>query len=80
MVMVRTTITLPKALLEQIDELAGDGRRSAWIVETVEARLKRERLGQVIAQTAGALKDSPSWKTAEETYHWVRELREEGED
>jgi len=80
MVMVRTTITLPKDLLEQIDEFAEDGERSAWIVETVEARLKRERLGRVLEETRGALKDSPSWKTAEETYRWVRELREEGEE
>ncbi len=80
MVMVRTTITLPKDLLERIDEFAEHGGRSAWIVETVEARLKRERLGRVIEETAGALKDSPSWKTAEDTYRWVRELREEGEE
>ncbi len=29
MVMVRTTITLPRTLLEQIDEFAEDGGRSA---------------------------------------------------
>lgn len=77
--MVRTTITLPEEVLNQINDLAGDGGRSAWIVSTVEARLKRERLGRVIEETRGALKDSPSWKTADETYRWVRELREEGE-
>ncbi|MEA2025627.1 MAG: ribbon-helix-helix domain-containing protein [Chloroflexota bacterium] len=77
--MVRTTITLPKELLEQIDEFAEDGERSAWIVETVEARLRREHLGRVIEETRGAIKDSETWPTAEATYRWVRELREEGE-
>ncbi len=80
MVMVRTTITLPQELLERVDEFAGDGGRSAWITEAVEARAKREHLGRVLEETRGALKDSPTWPTAEATYRWVRELREEGED
>lgn len=80
MAMVRTTITLPKELLERVDELAGDGGRSAWIVEAVEARAKREHLGRVLEETRGALKDSEWWKTPEETYRWVREQREDRED
>jgi metal-responsive CopG/Arc/MetJ family transcriptional regulator len=80
MVMVRTTITLPKELLERVDEFAGDGGRSAWITEAVQARAKREHLGRVIEETRGALRDSPSWPTAEDTYRWVRELREEPDD
>lgn len=79
MVMVRTTITLPKELLERVDELAGDGGRSAWIVEAVEAQAKREHLGRILEETRGALKDSPTWPTSETTYRWVRELRDEGE-
>lgn len=79
MAMVRTTITLPQELLERVDEFAGDGGRSAWIVEAVEARARREHLGRVIEETRGAIKDSRTWPTAEATYRWVRELREEGE-
>ena len=80
MAMVRTTITLPEDLLDKVDEFAGDGGRSAWIVEAVEARAKREHLGRVLEETRGVLKDSPTWRTADETYRWVRELREEGEE
>ena len=80
MAMVRTTITLPEELLQRVDEFAGDGGRSSWIVEAIEARAKREHLGRVIEETRGALKDSPHWTTAEETYRWVRELREEGDE
>ncbi len=80
MAMVRTTITMPKELLERVDEFAGEGGRSAWIVEAVEARARREHLGRVLEETRGALKDSPTWPTGEATYRWVRDLREEGED
>ncbi len=79
MVMVRTTITLPEELLHRVDEFAGGGGRSAWIAETIEARVKREHLGRVLEETRGAIKDSKTWPTAEATYRWVRELREEGE-
>lgn len=80
MAMVRTTITLPEELLRRVDEFAGDGGRSRWIVEAIEARAKREQLGRVLEETRGVLKDSPSWRTADDTYWWVRELREEGQD
>jgi len=79
MTMTRTTITLPEDLLQQVDELASDGGRSSWIVAAVEARVKREHLGRVLEETRGAIKDSATWPTAEATYRWVRELREEGE-
>jgi metal-responsive CopG/Arc/MetJ family transcriptional regulator len=80
MVMVRTTITLPEALLSQVDDFVGDGGRSAWISEAIETKVKRERLGQAIAETRGALKDSEWWKTPEETYRWVREQRTDREE
>ena len=79
MAMVRTTISMPKELLDRVDEFAGDGGRSAWIVEAVETRTKREHLGRILEETRGALKGSPTWPTAEASYRWVRELRGEGE-
>ena len=79
MAMVRITITLPEELLERVDEFAGDGGRSAWIVDAVQARARRENLARAIEETRGAIKDSKTWPTAEATYRWVRELREEGE-
>jgi len=80
MVMVRTTITLPAELLSQVDDFAAEGGRSAWIAEAVEARVKREHLGRVLDETRGALRDSPSWQTADDTYRWVRELRKDGDE
>jgi len=80
MVMVRTTITLPEELLSDVDAHVGDGGRSAYIAEAVAARIKRDRLGQVLKETRGALRDSPSWGTADETYRWVRSLREDRDE
>ena len=71
------TVRLPAALLAEVDELAGRRGRNAWIVSSLTDRVKRERLGWVLDETRGALRDSPYRKTADETYRWVRELREE---
>jgi metal-responsive CopG/Arc/MetJ family transcriptional regulator len=77
MTTARATVTIPEALLEEVDRLAGSGGRSAFVTEALEAKVKRERLRRAIDETRGALADSPSWRTAEDTYRWVRELRED---
>ena len=77
--LTRTTVTIPEEIMAEVDRLAGPRGRSAFVAAAVEEAVKRERLRQAIEETRGVLKDSPSWRTAEETYRWVRELREEGE-
>lgn len=77
MTAMRATITIPSHLLAEVDRLAGSGGRSAFIADAVAERVKRERLRQVLDETRGALRDSPSWGTAEEAYRWVRSLRED---
>lgn len=79
MAMVRATVTLPEELLGEVDRLAGARGRSAFISEAVAASVRREQLRRVLDETRGALRDSPSWRTPDATYRWVRELREEGE-
>jgi len=75
MTAVRATVTIPAELLAEVDRLAGAGGRSAFVTEALAARVKRERLRQALDETRGALKDSPSWRTPEEAYQWVRSLR-----
>ena len=75
MAMVRATVTIPDTLLKQVDEYAGKGGRSAFVAEALAVKVKRERLGRVLEETRGALKDSEWWKTPEETYQWVRAQR-----
>ena len=80
MSLVRTTVTIPGPLLAEVDELAGKGGRSAFVADAVALKVERERLGRVLGETRGALRDSPSWRTAEASYGWVRRLREDRDE
>lgn len=76
MVMVRTTITLPDDVLEQIDAIVGSRGRSAFIAQAAADRVKRERLHRALDETRGALVGRPGWMTPDESYRWVREQRD----
>ena len=79
---VRTPVVLPAELVRQIDELVGKRKRSAFIEDAVEERMKRERLRKALATTAAMLKDDypPEWETPEKTREWLREIRASGEE
>jgi hypothetical protein len=77
MALVRTNVTLPADVLEEIDELAGPRGRSAYVAEAVLARVKRDRLRRVLDDTHGAAVGHSQWKDADEAYRWVRALRED---
>ncbi len=74
---IRTHVVLPRELVEEVDELVGLRKRSAFFVQAVEEKLGRERLGRALAATKGFLADEahPEWATPEKTSAWVRELR-----
>lgn len=76
MVMARTNVTLPEEMIHEIDEMAGPRGRSAYVAEAVRARLKRDRMRNVFAETYGAAGHS-QWKDADEAYRWVRSLRDD---
>lgn len=77
MALVRTNITIPEEVLAYVDEVAGPRGRSAWISELVTREAKRQRSLKIIRETAGALKDSPTWgRTPEEVDATLRELRD----
>ncbi len=80
MVMARTNLTLPEELMRQVDELAGPRGRSAFVAEAVTYKVKRERLRRALDATRGALVGTPGWMTPDESYRWVREQRELGND
>ncbi len=75
----RTNLVLPDALVEEVDRIAGPRMRSAYIAEAVEARLRRDRLREVVERTAGAWKaeDYPEFATPELVVAWVRARRVE---
>jgi hypothetical protein len=77
MTLVRTNITIPKDILDLVDEVAGPRGRSAYISEVVVREAKRERARRILRDTAGALKDNSPWgDTQDEVDRTLRELRE----
>lgn len=80
MTLTRTNLTLPEALMRQVDELAGPRGRSRFVAEAVEYRVKREKLRQAIESTAGCMVKGGKRMTREQVSAWIRELRDEETD
>jgi metal-responsive CopG/Arc/MetJ family transcriptional regulator len=74
---IRTHVVFPKELVEAVDRLVGPRKRSAFLVQAVEEKIGRERLGRALATTAGFLAEEthPEWETPEQVSAWVHELR-----
>jgi predicted transcriptional regulator len=75
--LVRTNVTLPAELLEEVDQHAGSRGRSRYVAEAVVQRVRRDALGAAIRETAGAMAGRPGAMTPEEVAAWVDELRRE---
>jgi hypothetical protein len=73
----RVHVLLPDELIESVDALVGQRRRSQFIAETVAEELRRRRLSAALEQMAGSLADVdiPGWETPEAAAEWVRALR-----
>jgi metal-responsive CopG/Arc/MetJ family transcriptional regulator len=80
MALARTNLTLPKDLLAEVDELAGPRGRSRYVAEAVAQRVKRDKLGKAIRETAGIMVGSPGWMSPDEVVKWVDFLRSEETD
>ena len=80
MALARTNLTLPEDLLRDVDELAGPRGRSRYVAEAVAQRVKRDRLGKAIRETAGSLKGTPHEMSRDEVTAWVDFLRSEETD
>ena len=74
---MRTHVILRDELVEEVDKRVGKRRRSEFINEAVEERLKRLRLIESAEMAGGSLKDEdiPGWETEESTLAWVRRMR-----
>jgi hypothetical protein len=75
--LARTNVTLPTRLLAEVDRLAGPRGRSRYVAEAVAQRVRRDRLGAAIRETAGAMIGQPGWMGPDEVARWVDELRAE---
>jgi predicted transcriptional regulator len=74
---MRIHINLPDDLVDDIDAIAGERKRSEYISEAVGVAVKRDRLRKAIAAGSGILdaKKYPYWETPEKVASWIRESR-----
>jgi metal-responsive CopG/Arc/MetJ family transcriptional regulator len=78
--LARTNLTLPKDLMDEVDELAGPRGRSRYVAEAVAARVKRDKLGKAIRDTAGILVGTPYQMNRDQVTEWIEFLRTEETD
>jgi hypothetical protein len=75
----RAHIVLPQELIEEIDAVVGPRGRSAFLVETARAEIRRRRLLAFLESDKIYWKDEDHPELADGTDAWVRKLRSEGE-
>ena len=75
---MRTHVVLPDDLVRAIDDLVGTRKRSTFIAETMEERVRRERQLKAIRDGAGILDAEryAHWSTSEKVAAWIRDLRD----
>jgi len=82
--LVRTHVLLPRPLVEAVDQLVGQRRRSRFVEDAVAEKMVRERQRQALRALkdgSGALNpaDYPHWATPEQTSQWVHDLRRQAD-
>ncbi|MHB8459337.1 MAG: hypothetical protein ACYDAK_01955 [Candidatus Limnocylindrales bacterium] len=75
MVMVRTNITLPKELLDQIDTVAGPRHRSSYVASVIARQVRRDLQKKVFEETFGVMIGKPGWMNPDEALAFAKELR-----
>ncbi len=79
---IAVNMSLPKELVDELDDVAGARNRSAFVEDAVRHRLRREQMRVAWQDAAGSLhaEDYPHWSTSEKVQEWVRERRREQTD
>lgn len=74
---VRTHVLLPREIVEEVDKLVGQRRRSQFLAEAAEEKLTRQRRTAALKKTAGVLDPAkyPQWETPEQVSQWVHDRR-----
>jgi len=75
---VKTHFVFPDELLRDIDRIAGERKRSAFVVEAAREKLEREKLRKTLKKAIGLWKkeEYPEFETPKDISRWVSELRE----
>jgi hypothetical protein len=75
----RAHIVLPEDLIEEIDQVVGPRGRSAFLVETARAELRRRRLLTFLRDEQPAWREKDHPELAAGGAAWVKSLRSESE-
>lgn len=77
MIKVKTHFVFPKALLKDIDQIAGERKRSQFVVEASKEKLERERRKKAFNDIKGLWgeNDYPEFRVMEDIEKWVNNLR-----
>jgi len=75
----RAHIVLPDYLLHEIDEMVGPRGRSAFLVETARAELRRRRLLSFLHNDQPAWEEKNRPELSEGADVWVREVRRQSD-
>ena len=73
----KITVTLPKDLLDRLNQVVPARGRSRFITEAIEQRLVAEEQLAVLNETAGAWSDEhhPDLRTDSQIDQWIQDLR-----
>lgn len=73
----RAHVVMPEGVVEEVDALVGQRRRSQFITEAVEEKLRRRRRVEAFDRVVGSLADAdiPGWETREAAAQWVHDMR-----
>ena len=73
----KITVTLPKDLLDRLNQVVPARGRSRFITEAIDQRLVAQEQVAVLDETAGAWSDEhhPDLRSDTEIDQWIRDLR-----
>ena len=74
---IAVNMSLPKDLIDELDEVAGARNRSAFVEDSIRDRLRREQMRRGWESARGSWKDHPDFPTSESVIEWVRARRAE---
>lgn len=77
---VRTTISLPDDLVEEIDQIAGPRGRSGFLAQAARNEVKRQRLRRALDRARGIMVGRPGWQSGDEILQRVSRLRSDDRD
>jgi hypothetical protein len=78
---MRAHIVVPDELIAEVDAQVGQRKRSRFIVEAIEEKLRNISALEAFDAVAGSLVgvDIPGWETPESATEWVRAMRRESD-